>query len=130
MIIVMVVIFVFSNQSGETSHAISNAVAEKVNIQPQNEWSNASCTPFLWGLSLRKLAHIGMYAVLGLTTVMWIYSWWGAGLICYGYACLDELHQSLVGTRGASISDTFLDAIGFGIVIMLWMMDVKMRKIQ
>jgi VanZ family protein len=125
MIIVMIVIFIFSNQSGETSHAISNAVADKVKIQPQNEWVEASSTPLIFGLNLRNWAHIGLYAALGFTTVMWICSWWGAGLICYGFACFDELHQLFVGTRGASITDTFLDTIGFGVVILMWFMIVR-----
>lgn len=128
MIAVMVVIFIFSNQSGEKSHAISNAVAEKVNIETQYDWQEASTIPLFWGLGLRKWAHIGLYAVLGLTAIKWTCLWWKAGLICYGYACLDELHQLLVGSRGASITDTFLDAIGFGIVILGWLVVVCIKK--
>lgn len=74
MIIVMIVIVVFSNQSGETLHTISDVVAEKVNIETGFSWQLASEMPLMFGLSLRKWAHIGLYGVLGLTTVMQICS--------------------------------------------------------
>ena len=50
MIVIMIVIFIFSNQSGETSHAISNAVAESVNIEG-NQWQEASAMPLAFGLN-------------------------------------------------------------------------------
>ena len=127
MIVIMIVIFIFSNQSGETSHAISNAVAESVNIEG-NQWQEASAMPLAFGLNLRNWAHIGLYAFLGFATVMWIWSWWGASLICYGYACFDEFHQLFVGSRGASITDTFLDGIGFGVVILIWLATVRIIR--
>lgn len=127
MIVIMIVIFIFSNQSGETSHAISNAVAESVNIKG-NQWQEASAMPLAFGLNLRNWAHIGLYAFLGFATVMWIWSWWGASLICYGYACFDEFHQLFIGSRGASITDTFLDGIGFGVVILIWLATVRIIR--
>lgn len=74
MIIVMVEIFIFSNQSGETSRAISNAVAERVNIEGA-QWQEASDVPLAFGFNIRKWAHIGLYVALGFAIVMWICFW-------------------------------------------------------
>lgn len=41
-------------------------------------------------------------------------------LICTGYAVFDEIHQSLVPGRGASIKDVVLDVVGVLIGIAIW----------
>lgn len=111
MFFIMTLIFCFSNQSTAQSNALSAAVGEIVNITPQHEWQNAGTTPIILGLNLRKLAHVGLYAILGAAAYRLFGKWYLAVLICYGYAVIDEIHQMLIG-RNASLSDTFLDAAG------------------
>jgi VanZ family protein len=118
MIVVKIVIFVFSNQNGKKSHSISNAVAETVKVEG-NQWQEASTMPLLFGFNLRKWAHLIMFGILGLTAWGWLVSLWKAIGVCYLYTCFDEIHQLFISGRRASIVDTFIDAIGFGIVIVL-----------
>ena len=69
---------------------------------------------------IRKLAHVGEYAVLAMlvlralehpgrtlaaTAALTL-------LLCAGYAALDELHQSFVPSRGASPLDVGIDTLG------------------
>ena len=42
-----------------------------------------------------------------------------AGMVCVGFAGLDEYHQSFVGGRGPSVKDVGIDSIGALIVIIL-----------
>ncbi len=67
-----------------------------------------------WDFVLRKLAHLGEYAVLGallaraLATVPAV----GSGI---AYAATDEIHQTFVPGREGSIVDVALDALGVGL---------------
>ena len=42
-----------------------------------------------------------------------------AGIICFGFACTDEFHQSMVEGRGPSKRDVAIDCVGafFGIML-------------
>jgi len=81
----------------------------------------------------RKCGHLMEYAVLAL--LVWRalhasknylpdWSWpkvGGTMLVVFIYAATDELHQSLVPTRTARISDVFIDTAGGAIgLLMLW----------
>lgn len=118
MFITMAVIFCFSSQSTAKSNDLSVAVGEVVSITPQHEWQDPGTTPILLGLNIRKLAHVGLYAILGITVYGVVYKWYWVVLICYGYAISDEVHQLLIG-RNASVRATLLDAVGFCSAIFL-----------
>ncbi len=73
-------------------------------------------------IGLDKLAHVGVYLILGLLTnrtvrllgvgrknIWWIY------LILLATAGLDELHQFLIPQRSVSIWDFAANAAGLGI---------------
>ncbi len=137
----MLIIFFFSHQSGSVSTEISEKVAEKLEvkqmIEPEVvigdgyeyvvEPQNISYQPLLAGLSIRKYAHVLLYALLGMA------AFWNvkdlkyvscinvifAGLICFAYSCFDEVHQMLIPGRGASVRDVAIDAIGYGGAILL-----------
>lgn len=71
---------------------------------------------------VRKAAHFSEYAILGfLAARAFIYSsqrllqlhWFKAGVILIiSYSLLDELHQSFVSSRTASIHDSLIDIAG------------------
>ena len=69
MIIMMVLIFGLSNQPTEESNRLSNAVGTVLNVTPQHEWQDQSTTPILLGLNIRKIAHIGLYCLMGITAM-------------------------------------------------------------
>ena len=138
MLTVMVGIFLFSGQRGEASAGVSNGVGEwllgilGIEIPPGMSASNV---PIVFGLTIRKLAHIFLYFLLGGTSFLFAatlpvktvakvrpaVSGGIAFVISLLYACLDEVHQSFVPGRAAQIQDVGVDAIGFVLAIALCM---------
>ena len=138
MLAVMVGIFLFSGQQGEASAGVSNGVGEwllgilGIGIPPGMSASNV---PIIFGLTIRKLAHIFLYFLLGGTSFLFAatlpvkaaakakpaISGGIALVISLLYACLDEVHQSFVPGRAAQIQDVGVDAIGFVLAIALCM---------
>ena len=136
MLTVMVGIFLFSGQQGEASAGVSNGVGEwllgilGIEIPPGMSASNV---PIIFGLTIRKLAHIFLYFLLGGTSFFFAatlpiktvakaklaISGGIAFVISLLYACLDEIHQSFVPGRAAQIQDVGVDAIGFVLAIAL-----------
>ena len=138
MLTVMVGIFLFSGQPGEASAGVSNGVGEwllgilGIEIPPGMSASNV---PIVFGLTIRKLAHIFLYLLLGGTSFLFAatlpvktaakvrpaISGGLALVISLLYACLDEIHQSFVPGRAAQIQDVGVDVIGFCLAIVLCM---------
>ena len=151
MLAVMVGIFLFSGQQGEASAGVSNGVGEwllgilGIEILPGMSASNV---PILFGLTIRKFAHIFLYFLLGGTSFLFAatlpvktvakvrpaVSGGIAFVISLLYACLDEVHQSFVPGRAAQIQDVGVDAIGFVLAIVLimtiWYFVVLHKKIK
>ena len=138
MIAVMAIIFSFSGQNFEKSSSTSDSVADVVvdildKEVPPGETS--STVPIAFGLNTRKLAHVFLYMMLGVTSFLFSASVFGfkkpsfklaplyislsACAICFLYACLDELHQYYVGGRTASFGDVGIDSIGYILMIAL-----------
>ena len=125
-IFVMVMIFRFSAQTGTESAKLSLTVSRYV----------VSGTEHCFGIRLtqeqleqaieqihyyvRKLAHMAVYFILAVSVAfpLYVYGVRGiwlllvAGVICVGYAGLDEYHQSFVAGRGPSAKDVVIDSIG------------------
>lgn len=138
MIVVMVIIFNFSEQDATTSSNVSDSVADTVLDvldKPVPPGQSPSSVPIVAGFNIRKLAHIFLYMCLGLTSFLFFASLFGlkenkfklspllislsALLFSFTYACLDEFHQSFVNGRAATLYDLGVDAIGFTSLISL-----------
>lgn len=139
MLAVMITIFVFSNQKGETSSATSNSagsfILELLHITVP-EGQNPDTVPIIFGFTVRNLAHIFLFGCLGLTSYLFCLSGLALWEVCghglrepirkfrssvaagtaFGisllYACFDELHQLFVGGRSATFRDIGIDSIG------------------
>ena len=68
---------------------------------------------------IRKCAHFFLYAVLGISVLLFIEcylprrkAWLLAAAVCLLYAAGDEFHQLFVPGRGAQVSDVMLDFCG------------------
>lgn len=120
MISTMAVIFYFSAQTGETSKAVGNVVAQTMNIKPDVRWRTPANTPLLFGLGLRKWAHVFLYTCLGITALGYFRRIVPAGTLCYIYAVLDEIHQLFLEGRTATFKDTLLDECGFFLALVIW----------
>ena len=132
-IVMMYVIYSFSAQTGEVSGALSYEVSYQI-VETKNEVlnenksydelaSSASSIEFY----VRKAAHMTEYCLLAIAISfpLYVYGVRGiwlillAGVICVGFAGLDEYHQSFVANRGPSMRDVGIDSIGVTVGILL-----------
>ena len=123
MISVMVVIFSFSAQPRQTSNRVSTGITEKLvtpftPIPPHTPESRRAIAQSLNGF-IRKCAHFFLYALLGVTVLMFVQcylprgkAWLLAAAICLLYAAGDEIHQLFVPGRAAQLRDVLLDFCG------------------
>lgn len=132
-IIVMYMIFSLSAQDGITSSQLSHKIstgfvvtADKIlnkNLTNEQIGDYADRIHFY----IRKLGHVTVYFILAVTVAfpLYVYGVRGlalmllAGIICVGFAGLDEYHQSFVAGRGPSKRDVVIDSIGIFIGIIL-----------
>ncbi len=122
----MYIIFSFSAQDGVDSGSLSYDVSHKI-VEIGNEvlqkdleeWEIDELT-YEIEYPVRKAAHMTEYFILAVTVSFpfYVYGLRGfplmlvAGLICVGFACGDEYHQSFVEGRGPSVRDVGIDSIG------------------
>lgn len=125
-LIMMYIIFSFSAQSGTDSGNLSYEVSHKIveigNEVLQKDLEEWEIDQLAYDIEypVRKAAHMTEYFILAVTVSFpfYVYGLRGfplmivAGLICVGFACGDEYHQSFVEGRGPSIRDVGIDSIG------------------
>lgn len=131
-ILIMYAIFTLSGQPGEASADLSYKVSYKI-VEIKNRLTDGYKDSYqlayeaeLIHPKVRKLAHMTEYFCLAVAVSFpfYVYGLRGiplmlvAGVICVGFAGLDEYHQSFVAGRGPSKRDVAIDSIGifFGIV--------------
>lgn len=134
-LLVIAVIFAFSSQASVKSEDMSDAFAGLLNMQQQDAATRVSNQSLFFGLTLRKLAHIVLFAALGFCIYEALIDWkWRVPCaigFSYLYAVLDEIHQSLSGRYGRW-QDTLIDLIGIvlgvGVALLLpWLNRVARR---
>ena len=131
-ILIMYAIFTLSGQPGDASADLSYRVSYKI-VEIKSRIADNYKDPYqlayeaeLIHPKVRKLAHMTEYFCLAVAVSFpfYVYGLRGiplmlvAGVICVGFAGLDEYHQSFVAGRGPSKRDVAIDSIGifFGIV--------------
>jgi VanZ family protein len=73
-----------------------------------------------WDLILRKIAHLGEYAILGALLLRAIQRP-AVAIVAGGlYAVTDELHQHFVRGRHAAWYDVVIDTVGVAIGVLAW----------
>lgn len=122
----MYVIFQFSAATGVESSATSSSVCMKI-VDVADETLDLGITyeqKVLYAQKIeypiRKLAHFSEYALLAAAVALplYVYGMRGimlmmvAGVICVGFACVDEYHQSFVSGRSPSKKDVMIDSAG------------------
>ncbi|MCD7839628.1 MAG: VanZ family protein [Erysipelotrichaceae bacterium] len=125
-IIIMMVIFSFSLQTGDESSGLSSLIVAWIY---QN--LHISVSEFI----VRKAAHMSEYAML---TWSLIYGFYKSGfslrnivihalLITFLYACSDEAHQLFVSGRAGQLSDILIDTSGGLMASLLYFIYAKRR---
>lgn len=132
-LLLMYMIFSFSGQTGDVSSQLSYKASVKI-VQAGNYIFDANLDEWQideWANKInfitRKLAHMTEYFALAIAVSfpLYVYGLHGfflmivAGLICVGFACGDEYHQSFVAGRSPSGRDVAIDSVGifFGILL-------------
>lgn len=121
-VVMMVLVFILSSQGGVESGLLSDRLADRLHVRTTNPSWTPSIQPLFLGLNLRKLAHLSLYALLGLFSALSVKNIARMPLSClcmYGYACLDELHQVLVPGRTGLFMDTMIDLMGIALGTLL-----------
>lgn len=118
----LIIIYLFSNQTGNESSSLSNGVLEKIvrifneNISEQDLLSICDAL----GLFIRKCAHLAEYLLLGLLFYNCFYylkitnkmNLSYSILTCMIYAITDEFHQFFIPGRSCNIFDFIIDSVG------------------
>ena len=132
-IIMMCLIYTFSAQTGEVSGELSYQISYQI-VETKNEVLNENKTYDQLAYEadgihyyVRKAAHMTEYFLLAIAISfpLYVYKVRGiwlvilAGIVCVGFAGLDEYHQSFVANRGPSLKDVGIDSIGAFIGILL-----------
>jgi len=125
-LLMLYIIFSFSAQDGTTSSNLSYKVSYKaVSIADRmldlelTDNQTARCIRRIH-FYVRKLAHFSEYFLLALTIAfpLYVYGIRGiwlvitGGILCVGFASLDELHQYFVSGRSCSVRDVMIDSSG------------------
>ena len=132
-ILMMYAIYSFSAQTGEVSGQLSYKISYKI-VETKNQLLNENKSSAELAVSadtihfyVRKAGHMTEYFLLAvaISFPLYVYGVRGiwlvilAGIICVGFAGLDEYHQSFVADRGPSLRDVGIDSIGALIGILM-----------
>ncbi|EMF0354336.1 TPA: VanZ family protein [Enterococcus faecium] len=125
-VILVGMIFVFSYQPAEQPNIVSDAVAHQVLSEEITESSNVSFLPPLFGLSIRKYAHIGLYFLLGAAFYLAVnrkkhifIKLLIPMVACFIAVSFYEAHQMFLPDRTGKVEDIMIDSIEFIVSIAL-----------
>ncbi len=138
LVLTFISIFNFSNQDGQTSGGLSRKVARKiVDVFPYTKNLKEETKNKIVEKSqpiIRKGAHLSIYTLVGIFIMSYIstykihlkYKFLISILVGLVYAGLDEIHQSFIPGRTASIIDVGIDTAGvfLGIILVLIIISV------
>ena len=128
-IFLMILIFMFSHQTGSESSGLSSQIVLWIQT-----YLHIPISEFI----VRKAAHMSEYALLTLTLIygfyknhypiqkIMIYSLIGTFL----YACSDEMHQLFIGGRGGQFTDVLIDTCGGCLTIIFYYVLTKLKYKQ
>lgn len=138
LVLTFISIFNFSNQDGQASSGVSRKVAKKIiDIYPYtknlNEENKNQIVEKIQPI-IRKGAHLSIYTLVGILMMSFIstykiklkYQFLISILVGLVYASSDEIHQSFIPGRNASIIDVGIDTSGvlLGIILVLIIISV------
>lgn len=132
-LLLMYMIYSFSAQDGDSSSQLSYKISYTI-VETGGEILGADFEDWevdqlatRFNIPLRKIAHMTEYFALAIAVAfpLYVYGLRGillllvAGILCVGFACGDEYHQSWVAGRGPSKRDVLIDSFGvfWGIIL-------------
>ena len=132
----MGVIFCFSNQEADLSTRMSDGFIERT-IGTVYKFFDSDVSDDKLDLikdkyshPVRKMAHFTIYLILGLLVFNYFRVIDISTIICFIYACSDEIHQLFVAGRSCEFLDVMIDTTGSFIGIMLFYFIYRKFKIK
>ena len=136
----MTSIFMFSNQKSEKSTEKSQSIVTHTIVKIYKIFNSDASEETIqniidtWDVPIRKTAHFIEYFILGVLVFLTLREFgnkniYYAILICFLYACSDEVHQIFVPGRDGNFVDVMLDTFGSTTSILL-LNKLKERKKQ
>ncbi len=135
--LVMATIFYFSSQGTARSEGVSDLFADFLGVEQIEENTRVSNQSVFLGLSIRKLAHVFIFAVLAFCMFQALEDWKKRSVFTvvfsYLYAVFDEVHQVVTGRHGRW-QDTVIDLLGIalgltGALIMPYLLHPLKRRL-
>lgn len=131
-VIWIIVIFMFSNGDFYESNGLSMQIiynfllfTNKLHITSIDS-ADMEYVIEVINVPFRKLAHMIEYFVLALLVFnllknhkLGIKKYYFTIIICFGYALIDEYHQTFISGRTGQLSDCFIDILGSLIYLLL-----------
>lgn len=126
-LLMIFIIFNFSQQPGDVSAGLSLKISRKVvttvDYVFEQNWSDAQINQYVDKIHfyVRKAGHITEYFILAITITLPLYVVFGlrhailfivSGIICVLLACGDEYHQTFISGRTGTPKDVLIDSIG------------------
>ena len=120
----MAVIFIFSampaDVSAEQSTSVTGVIIRFIGNATGADAAKQAAAAAFWEPVVRKLAHMTEYAVLALLIKKGKTSSVMTAVICFLYACTDEIHQLFVTGRAGRFTDVLIDTAGALILLILF----------
>ncbi len=126
-LIMIYIIFNFSQQPGDVSAGLSLKVSRKIVTTADElldrQWSDAQIDHYVEKIHyyVRKAGHVTEYFILAITIALPLYVVFGlrhvflfiiSAFLCILLACGDEYHQTFVSGRTGTPKDVLIDSIG------------------
>lgn len=136
MLLWMIIVFSFSNQSAQNSDETSMGVTVKIlNIFIKDETQRQDLI-LKYNPIVRKIAHFTLYTVGGILILNFINTFELIDekkmffSICIGimYSASDEIHQLFVDGRGGQITDVILDTLGVATGVCIFLCIIKLVR--
>lgn len=140
LVILLGVIFSFSNQDGEKSTSVSRGITERIiehieGIQKLDGYQKENALLRIEAV-IRKIAHFSLYTLVGIIVMGLmqvcnlkeknkILCTLGIGVM---YAISDEVHQIFIPERTAKVTDVLIDSAGVLVGICIVLLVIRIIK--
>ena len=134
----MALIFHLSSHVAQESNALSMGITDYIVIMLEKFFPGINFDLRDLHHFIRKIAHFIAYLVLGFLSINALRKIKVCGyrsivlsiVICTLYAIFDEIHQLFIPGRSGQVSDVFIDCLGAGIGILLYLLieNIKRKK--
>lgn len=137
----MVMIFLLSNEEAvQSSKKSDGLIIKSVELFTGKSLSDQEKEKVLKYLvfPVRKCAHLSLYLILGILVISLLREYMVINtklvllslLICFLYACSDEIHQLFVPGRSGEVRDVLIDTLGACLGVSFYYLVFRKKKMS